>query len=196
MEHFWEDIVGWGGEEVLDNFKRAIDLFPTGSQFVEVGSHSGRSATMMGVEIENSDKDFYLCCIDPNFQKCFDDNIEPVKEHITTISEKSPKAAKRFAYESVDFVWLDGDHGMAGVTRDLEGWFPKLKVGGVIAGHDYIKDDPFDVWVAVYHFIRKWGEKLDLRDYEGTPVRHNASDESISGKTASTYGCFWLQRGK
>lgn len=39
---------------------------------------------------------------------------------------------------SLDLVYLDADHSYEGVMSDLINWFPKLKVGGVMASHDYI----------------------------------------------------------
>lgn len=40
----------------------------------------------------------------------------------------------------LDFVYLDADHSYESVKADIEAWFPLVKSGGVIAGHDYIKD--------------------------------------------------------
>ena len=53
----------------------------------------------------------------------------------------SERAAALFADASVDFVYLDGDHGGAAVRRNLEAWFPKIRSGGVLAGHDYLNKD-------------------------------------------------------
>src|SRR5690606_321584 len=47
-------------------------------------------------------------------------------------------AASRIIDEgSLDFVFLDGDHTRAGVEADIAAWLPKVKSGGVLAGHDY-----------------------------------------------------------
>jgi hypothetical protein len=37
----------------------------------------------------------------------------------------------------VDFVYIDGDHSYEAVKEDIAGWWPKVKVGGILAGHDY-----------------------------------------------------------
>tara|TARA_B110000483_G_C18166930_1_gene531691 strand:- start:808 stop:1425 length:618 start_codon:yes stop_codon:yes gene_type:complete len=37
----------------------------------------------------------------------------------------------------LDFVYVDGNHGYEAVKRDLRDWYPKLKVGGIMAGDDY-----------------------------------------------------------
>lgn len=36
-----------------------------------------------------------------------------------------------------DFIYIDGFHSLAAVTKDLADWWPKLRPGGVFAGHDY-----------------------------------------------------------
>jgi predicted O-methyltransferase YrrM len=39
---------------------------------------------------------------------------------------------------SCDFIFLDADHSEAGVTSELELWFPKLRPGGILAVHDSV----------------------------------------------------------
>lgn len=43
----------------------------------------------------------------------------------------------------VDMVFIDGDHSYEGCTRDIEAWLPKIKPGGIISVHDYLKADVF-----------------------------------------------------
>lgn len=43
-----------------------------------------------------------------------------------------------FADESLDFVYIDGNHAYDYVKQDMELWWPKLKKGGLFAGHDYL----------------------------------------------------------
>tara|TARA_R110000787_G_scaffold113385_1_gene222597 strand:- start:2789 stop:3325 length:537 start_codon:yes stop_codon:yes gene_type:complete len=50
----------------------------------------------------------------------------------------STAMAKNVIDESLDFVYIDCDHSYEGVMKDLESWTPKVKKGGVIAGHDYL----------------------------------------------------------
>lgn len=38
--------------------------------------------------------------------------------------------------ETLDFVWIDGDHTTAGCAADIAAWLPTLKPGGWILGHD------------------------------------------------------------
>jgi hypothetical protein len=40
---------------------------------------------------------------------------------------------------SLDWVYLDAGHDFDSITRDLEAVLPKMKPGGIIAGHDYVR---------------------------------------------------------
>jgi len=37
----------------------------------------------------------------------------------------------------IDLIFIDGDHEYASVNNDINGWAGWVKVGGIIAGHDY-----------------------------------------------------------
>jgi len=49
----------------------------------------------------------------------------------------SLSAAERFPNESLDWVYIDGDHSHDAVKADLIAWFPKIRIGGALAGDDY-----------------------------------------------------------
>ena len=49
----------------------------------------------------------------------------------------SNQVAVQFADEYFDFVYIDGDHRYAAVKEDLELYFKKLKVRGLLCGDDY-----------------------------------------------------------
>lgn len=56
----------------------------------------------------------------------------------------SPGIVWRFDHDSLDFVFIDADHRRKAVLADCEAWYPRLKPGGLLAGHDY--DDPAAPW--------------------------------------------------
>lgn len=68
---------------------------------------------------------------------------------VQMLREDSLTAARKFHDRSLDFVYIDGDHSYAGCRRDILAWAPKVKVGGVLAGHDYYNLPPFEVRKAV-----------------------------------------------
>ncbi len=53
------------------------------------------------------------------------------------LRERSEEAAACFPGEFFDFIYIDANHSYQHVSRDLRLWFPKLRVGGLFAGHDY-----------------------------------------------------------
>jgi predicted O-methyltransferase YrrM len=46
------------------------------------------------------------------------------------------KAVHLHADGSLDFVFIDADHSYGGVKRDIIDWWPKLKIGATMMGHD------------------------------------------------------------
>ena len=56
----------------------------------------------------------------------------------TLLQMRSDEAAPQFQDNSVDLVYIDGDHQREGVQLDVDLWWPKIKPGGILAGHDFI----------------------------------------------------------
>lgn len=55
----------------------------------------------------------------------------------TLMRMTSLEAAKAIPDRSLDFVYIDGNHLRDHVCADLDAWTPKVKAGGILAGHDY-----------------------------------------------------------
>lgn len=51
----------------------------------------------------------------------------------------SAEAVKDFHDESLDFVYIDGNHDLMNVVTDLTLWSKKVRPGGIVAGHDYVR---------------------------------------------------------
>lgn len=49
----------------------------------------------------------------------------------------SEAASQDFPDGSLDFAFLDANHTHEAVKHDIELWYPKIRVGGLISGHDY-----------------------------------------------------------
>jgi hypothetical protein len=58
---------------------------------------------------------------------------------VTLIRKFSMDAVKEFKDESLDFVYIDGNHDFINVTQDVYYWSKKVRPSGIVAGHDYIK---------------------------------------------------------
>lgn len=46
-------------------------------------------------------------------------------------------AAELYADEHFDFVFIDADHRYEGVRDDIAAWWPKVRSGGILMGHDF-----------------------------------------------------------
>ena len=62
--------------------------------------------------------------------------ILEVEQYVNLITCDEKYAHKIYKDDSLKFVWIDGDHDADVVYNDLVNFWPKLKVGGVIAGDD------------------------------------------------------------
>lgn len=60
-------------------------------------------------------------------------------ENYQILREYSIDAVKRFDDESIDFVYIDGNHQYDFVMNDIREWTKKLKKGGIMSGHDYYR---------------------------------------------------------
>jgi hypothetical protein len=69
----------------------------------------------------------------------------------------SLEAAARIPDGSLDFAYIDARHDYASVLEDLAAWLPKVRPGGILAGHDYVDIDfgrtDFGVRSAVDEFF-------------------------------------------
>lgn len=75
----------------------------------------------------------------------------------TIVRAFSVDAARDVPDGSLDFVYIDGNHVEAAVLEDLAAWSPKVRRGGIVAGHDYrvFKNKPtIHVVEAVQAFTR------------------------------------------
>jgi len=116
---------------------------------VEVGTFEGYNAVNI-LKYCSLDK---LYCIDPykpyidivgglsDFSsESWDSIYQRVKERVVNradvIRKPSLEAVNYFPDNSLDFVYLDGDHSREYVLKEIKAWFPKVKVDGILGGHD------------------------------------------------------------
>lgn len=53
------------------------------------------------------------------------------------IRKTSMEAVEDFADNSLDFVYIDANHEFRYIAEDLAEWTKKVRVGGIVSGHDY-----------------------------------------------------------
>jgi len=73
-----------------------------------------------------------------------------------------------------DFIYVDARHDYKGVRMDIEMWWPKLKEGGIMAGHDYLTQfDLSGIYTASFVIVIKdceWQEMILIRILAGTTL--------------------------
>ena len=182
-DRYFDSESAWPGFDSLGNYFPKTDIAGlnlllnakscTGterkSRYLEVGSFVGTTAKLA------ADAGFkQITCIDtweggsdPNdwinglYQREGDRVYETFKANtaglpVTAIRTTSFDAATTFGNESQDVIFLDADHSYEAVKQDIEAWYPKVRPGGVLCGHDYNPDTYPGVKRAVHEMFRGW----------------------------------------
>jgi hypothetical protein len=129
---------------------------------VEIGSHLGESTTIF-LAYEQIKK---MYCVDPwnqnpIYEKTFDTRLQPFiqSKKCLKLKEFSQQAAEKFSNNSIDMVYIDGNHEYEHVKFDIDTWYKKIIPNGILSGHDYTSAHP-GTKLAINEFINK--EKLEL----------------------------------
>lgn len=119
---------------------------------VEIGCWTGRLTSIFASFIKELNGILY--CVDwfkgseytnlkeisqrENIKQQFLNNMKTLEllENIKLLEMISIEASKYIEDNSVDFVFIDADHRYQYIKDDIEHWYPKIKKGGLIFGHD------------------------------------------------------------
>ena len=138
---------------------------------IEIGVGNGQTASFI-LRNDNSE-DFIYCGVDPYVE--YDDSdinskadrvvrnklmmqkvLKENKDRFVLHKNYSDDASVFFEDNSVDLVFIDGNHKYDWVTNDITCYWSKIKVGGIMAFHDYDREKAFPgVKRAVDEFIRR-----------------------------------------
>jgi hypothetical protein len=77
----------------------------------------------------------------------------------TIIRKSSMEALADIQDGSLDFVYIDGNHEFRYVAEDIYEWAKKVRVGGMVAGHDYYNSQTrmIHVGVVVHAYVGLYG---------------------------------------
>lgn len=152
-----------------------VKKFPAGSKFVEVGCWKGKSTAFMCVEIANSNKNIDFYCVDTwegsiehkdnstlnTLFETFLSNMNSLKNYYIPLKMTSIEASAKFKDNSLDFVFIDASHTYEDVKNDIINWLPKVKPGGILAGHDYYNNE-YDYFPGVKRAVDEIFSKSKL----------------------------------
>ena len=150
------DIFGYS--RYVDLYREMVINSEDGAHFVELGSFLGQSTAAMGLFIKSSGKRIRFDAVDifeltdfsdePHFKvieehgghflAAFKSNLEKaqVADAVTVVKATSLEAAATYPDRSISFIMIDASHKYGDVVDDINAWFPKLKLGGIMSGDD------------------------------------------------------------
>lgn len=152
VDHYYEEVPGYF--DFPQVYRDAVAWLPDGGTFVEVGCWQGQSLAFFLVEAWNSGKRFKVFGCD-HFRGSVGDELlkrevqlKSVVAHcahnlrrgvhpFALIHAESKVGAGFFADASIDYCFIDAGHTYDEVKADLAAWLPKMKHGGIMAGHDF-----------------------------------------------------------
>lgn len=139
--------------------------------FLEIGVFNGDHAKSVidGLLVEKAILiDPYLQYEDYKNHKDYDKILKAENKAHKQLDQYNPVWIKKFSNdavkdikEKIDFIYIDGNHDYEYVIQDLENYFPLVKEGGILAGHDI---QAKGVSKAVLEFANKYNLELNFGD--------------------------------
>jgi len=172
----WSDIDGWFSEQDA-KFVSTLCRKVSGT-VLEIGVFKGRSTAVMAPLCIANGCDYHIV---DNFWGTEENDPATVVqrsekvlaafrrsmkslglwEDITVHKSDSYAATAAFLDASLGMCFIDADHTFDGCVRDIESWWPKVRPGGILAGHDYSDSRRFTVRPAVDAFVAANSLKLE-----------------------------------
>lgn len=81
-----------------------------------------------------------------------DPRIHPIKGY-------SIQVAPSIENGSLDFAYLDGNHSYRAVLEDMDAYWEKVKVGGVLGGHDFYDEIRYPYFNEVKSAVTRWASE-------------------------------------
>lgn len=114
---------------------------------------------------------------DGNFEQTWHDKnyasamkrVEPFKDKVTVLRGITWLMANKVPDGTLDLLYLDACHSYDCVRNDLNAWVSKVKVGGVVAFHDYLMEQ---------YGVRQAAEEFCKGKYELIVIPENKPDDA------------------
>ena len=109
-----------------------------------------------GISLYNSDEDI------GKIERKAIRRLKRYKDKYIFIRKMSADAIKDIP-NNLDFVYVDGNHSYKYALQDIELYYKKLKLGGIIGGDDFDQEHLPEVKNAVMDFVDKYKLQLNVR---------------------------------
>lgn len=118
------------------------------------------------------------------------------KGRSTILKMKSTEAASLLGDKRFDFVFIDGNHSRAGVERDIECWWPLVRSGGVLAGHDYVNHPRYKYGIisAVEEFAAANNLQIQLTSLAENPTPEQRRSVQNNSKPFSAIPSWYFDK--
>ncbi len=138
-------VEGWLLESQARALFDAAQALAAGTTAVEIGSHRGKSATLIALGLPEGAR---LTAVDPfddprwgggpESLQIFESNMQKVgvRERVDLFRGLSEEASASWRGLPVGLLWVDGAHDLASTLKDFDGWMPHMARGGRLYVHD------------------------------------------------------------
>lgn len=75
---------------------------------------------------------------------------------LNVIKDYSVAAAGQFQANQLDCVYIDGNHAYGAVMGDMDAWWTKIRIGGIMGGHDFQNKTDEGWWCEVQMAVMRW----------------------------------------
>ena len=143
------------------DFKKGAEIGVFKGKYSEVLCKTNPQAHVWGVdawEIDAHPKGVFVGGEEQAyFTKCYHETVKRMApyENYTNVKKYSMDAVKDFEDQSLDFVYIDAGHDFMNFTQDLHFWLKKIKIGGIMSGHDYARY-PFHKYIHVKRVLEAY----------------------------------------
>jgi predicted O-methyltransferase YrrM len=138
------EIPGVGRDELavlLDElgFKTGVEVGVAAGEYSEILCEANPQMKLYGVDPYKPYRNYQDYVRPSTFAKLHKEARQRLgdRPNYEFIEEFSMDAIKRFADNSLDFVYIDANHREPFITQDITKWHKKIRPEGVISGHDY-----------------------------------------------------------
>jgi Methyltransferase domain len=106
------------------------------------------------------------------FYRATEDRLKPFNAIL--VRGYSAEVSIQFKRESLDFVYIDANHSLPYVIQDISLWSEKVRPGGIVAGHDYIKYRKEKIQCHVVEAVHAWTKAYRITPWFviGPPSEH------------------------
>lgn len=142
--NYWKEIDKQSNMfDFAEQYERFANELPDNCRIAEVGVSNGKSSLFLCSKLAERNKSFEMDMIDNldygkevQMKEIMQNIISTGLPNITLVPKDSLNACAAYPDELFDMVMIDSSHEYAYTKSEIRCWIHKIKVGGILAGHD------------------------------------------------------------